>query len=54
MFHCFEKLYKNLTELGDAYVRASDVKYGYGIKLKPSNTKAEVEAQAQAKSAANN
>ena len=52
MFHCFEKLYKNLTELGDAYVRASDVKYGYGIELKPSNTKAEVEVQA--KSAANN
>ncbi|WP_338206758.1 hypothetical protein [Lactobacillus juensis] len=52
MFYCFEKLYKNLTELGDAYVRASDVKYGYGIKLKPSKTKAEVEVQA--KSAANN
>ena len=28
------------------------VMFGYGIKLKPSNTKAEVEAQA--KSAANN
>ena len=52
MFYCFEKLYKNLTELGDAYVRASDVKYGYGIKLKTSKTKAEVEVQA--KSAANN
>ena len=53
------QIYSNKSEkmeLGDAYVRASDVKYGYGIKLKPSNTKAEVEAQAQAqaKSAANN